>query len=298
MRAFTHPSATGQAPRTWRGASAHPQTPNQKAERCGTYLLTGSPEIHVLRHPQDVVWKDREKPSSTALSVREDCKPVWERRHRVLWGTCVHSPCEDTRMRQEEVMDRLPRLLLSVNPLPRRGKDVHVQVLLPLLSTHMGSRAAWVPLSRGLIPTIHYEPYFATGEGKWSESLSVMSDFLWSHGLHRPWNSPGQNTRVGSLSLLQGVFPTQEQNPGLPHCRQILYQLSHQGSPKLLEWVAYSFSSGSSWPRNLTGVFWGGNFKRNNYKLSIMWLSLEKKGWQVFFFSIKKLHAWIIVSGT
>ena len=44
-----------------------------------------------------------------------------------------------------------------------------------------------------------------------------------------PWNSPGQNTGMGSDSLLQGVFPTQGLNPGLPHCRQILYQLSHQG---------------------------------------------------------------------
>ena len=46
---------------------------------------------------------------------------------------------------------------------------------------------------------------------------------------NRPWNSPGQNTEVGSLSLLQGIFPTQGSNPGLPNCRQILYQLSHQG---------------------------------------------------------------------
>ena len=46
-----------------------------------------------------------------------------------------------------------------------------------------------------------------------------------------PWDSPGQNTWVGSLSLLQGIFPTQGLNPGLPHCRQILYQLSHKGSP-------------------------------------------------------------------
>ena len=69
-----------------------------------------------------------------------------------------------------------------------------------------------------------------------------------------PWNSLGQNTRVGSLSILQGIFPTQGSNPGLPHCRQILYQLSHKGSPRILEWVAYPFSSGSSWPRNRTGV--------------------------------------------
>ena len=45
------------------------------------------------------------------------------------------------------------------------------------------------------------------------------------------WGSPGQNTGVGSLSLPQGIFPTQGSNPGLPHCRRILYQLSHQGSP-------------------------------------------------------------------
>ena len=63
-----------------------------------------------------------------------------------------------------------------------------------------------------------------------SESHSVMSNSLWPHGLYSPWNSPGQNTGVGSLSLLQGIFPTQGWNPGLPHCRWILYQLSHRGS--------------------------------------------------------------------
>ena len=59
-------------------------------------------------------------------------------------------------------------------------------------------------------------------------------------------------TWLGSLSLLQGIFPTQGSNPGLPHYRQILYQLSHKGSPRILEWVAYHFSSWSSWPRKLT----------------------------------------------
>ena len=55
---------------------------------------------------------------------------------------------------------------------------------------------------------------------------------LWSHGLYSPWNSPGQNTGVGSLSLLQGIFPTQGSNPGLLYCRWILYPLSHRGSPR------------------------------------------------------------------
>ena len=63
-----------------------------------------------------------------------------------------------------------------------------------------------------------------------SESHSVVSDSLQPCGLYSPWNSPGQNTGVGSLSLLQGIFPTQGSNPGLPYCRQILYQLSHKGS--------------------------------------------------------------------
>ena len=63
-----------------------------------------------------------------------------------------------------------------------------------------------------------------------SESCSVVSHSLRPQGLYSPWNSLGQNTGVGSLSLLQGIFPTQGSNPGLPHCRQILYQLSHKGS--------------------------------------------------------------------
>ena len=108
---------------------------------------------------------------------------------------------------------------------------------------------------------------------KWSESRSVMSDSLSPDGLYSSWNSPGQNTGVRSLSLLQGlfpslgieprspalqedslpaelqgkpkntglgsltllqrIFPTQESNQGLRHCRRILYQLSYQRSPNL-----------------------------------------------------------------
>ena len=64
-----------------------------------------------------------------------------------------------------------------------------------------------------------------------SESES-HPDSLQLHGLHSPWNSPGQNTGVGSQSLLQGIFSTQGLNPGLPHCRWLLYQLNHQGSPR------------------------------------------------------------------
>ena len=67
-------------------------------------------------------------------------------------------------------------------------------------------------------------------------------------------DSPGRNTGVGSLSLLQGIFPTQGSNPGLPHWRQILHCLSLQESPRILQWVVYPFCRGSSQPRSPTRV--------------------------------------------
>ena len=101
-----------------------------------------------------------------------------------------------------------------------------------------------------------------------------MSDSLQPHGLYHPWNSLGY-TGVDSLSLLQGIFPTQGSNPGLPLCRQILYQLSYKGIPRILEWVA--FSRGYSWPRNRIGVFciaggfftnWAIKRAHNRYKVN------------------------------
>ena len=87
-----------------------------------------------------------------------------------------------------------------------------------------------------------------------SESRSPMSDSLKPQGLYSPWNSPGQNTGLSSLFLLQGIFPTQGLNPDLLHCSWILYQMSHKGSGKVREWVAYPFSSRSFRPRNWTRV--------------------------------------------
>ena len=63
-------------------------------------------------------------------------------------------------------------------------------------------------------------------------------------------DSPGRITGVGCHAFLQGIFPNQGLNPGVLHCRQILYQLRHQESPRTLEWVACPFSTGSSQPRN------------------------------------------------
>ena len=74
---------------------------------------------------------------------------------------------------------------------------------------------------------------------KW-KSLSHVRLSVTPWTVYSPWNSPGQNTGVGSLSLLQEIFPTQGLNPGLLHCRQILYQLSHRGSPLAL---VYEYNS-------------------------------------------------------
>ena len=78
-----------------------------------------------------------------------------------------------------------------------------------------------------------------------SESCSVVSNSLQPLWLHSPWNSPGQNTGVGSFSLLQGIFPTQGSNPDLPCCRQISLPAEPLGKPKntgvgslsLLQWL-------------------------------------------------------------
>ena len=76
-------------------------------------------------------------------------------------------------------------------------------------------------------------------------SHSLRPPGLKFHGL--PWNSPGQSTGVGSLSLLQGITPTQESNPDLPHCRQILHQLSHNRSPEY--WSGELIPSSADLPR-------------------------------------------------
>ena len=117
-------------------------------------------------------------------------------------------------------------------------------------------------------------------DGETMETVKVkvtqLFSTLWPHGLYSPRNSPGQNSGVGSLSLLQGIFPTQGSNPGLPYCKWILYQLSHQGSPRILEWVP--FSSGSAQPWNWTRVSCiAGRFFTD-------WAIREAKQWESLFF--------------
>ena len=104
--------------------------------------------------------------------------------------------------------DALPRLCFSKTVLPRVSQHYtelsRLSAVFSFLLVH-DSTEVWV-----------------------CEGRSVMSNSLRPNGLYSPGNSPGQNTAVGSLSLLQGIFPTQGSKPGLPHCRRILYQLSHR----------------------------------------------------------------------
>ena len=131
--------------------------------------------------------------------------------------------------------------MLAREHLLEQATNLTTFCLTDLLNSPYRSRNPW------LLPSKTQEAI------KWSKSHSVVSNSLQPHGLYSPWHSLSQNAGVSSLSLLQGIFPTHRSNPGLPHCRWILYQLSYQGSARILEWVAYPFSSESSWPRNRTG---------------------------------------------
>ena len=112
----------------------------------------------------------------------------------------------------------------------------------PSQNTGVGS----LSLLQGIFPTQGSNP---CGIVKVAQSCPTLCNSTpWT--IHSPWNSPGQNTRVSSHSLLQAIVPSQGSNPGLPHCKQILYQLSQHRSPRILEWVAFPFSSGSFQPRN------------------------------------------------
>ena len=132
------------------------------------------------------------------------------------------------------------------------------------MSAHAKGQNHHSPCSRGPSITFFFFPATLSGaqgqrkgmkkKESESESRSVVSSSLQHNGLYCPWNSLGQNNGVSSLSLLQGIFPTQVSNPGLPHCGRILYQLSHKESPTILEWVSHPFPSRSSQPSNQTRV--------------------------------------------
>ena len=153
--------------------------------------------------------------------------------------------------------------------------------LCPTLSSSSNvTPASWQ--IQPLIPTVVVEQWwlsllqiihvnYSSGM-KWSESFSRVWLFTTSwtvvHGILQ-----ARILEWGAFPFARGIFPTQGSNPGLPHCRWILYQLNHKGSPGILEWIAYPFSRGSSWPRNRTGVSCiAGGFFTN-------WAIREAQGW-------------------
>ena len=122
-----------------------------------------------------------------------------------LWGRTESDTTEATWQQQQQHMQKT-KMLPSENSNRLYNK-------VPIYDTVMNKLITWLTCP-------------SSSE---SENSSVMSNSLRPHWLYSPWNSSGQNTGVGSLSLLQGNFPTQESNRGLLHCRRILYQLSYQG---------------------------------------------------------------------
>ena len=135
-----------------------------------------------------------------------------------------------------------------------------------------------------------------TKEAKMKVKVKVAQLYLthWNPMVSSPWNSPGQNTGVGSFSFLSWgwIFPTQGSNSSLSHCRQILYQLSHKGIPRTLEWVDYPFTRGSSLPRKWTGISYiAGRFFTN-------WAIREAHiKSSVQFSSVQTLsHVWLFVT--
>ena len=121
-----------------------------------------------------------------------------------------------------------------------------VQGTLKSLLQHHSSKASILRHSAFFMVQLSH-PYMTTGKTKAVIRRTLVGKVM--------------STWVGSLSLLPGIIPTQGSNPSLPHCRWILYQLSHKESPRILEWVAYPFSSKSSWLMNWTGVsFIAGRF--------------------------------------
>ena len=81
---------------------------------------------------------------------------------------------------------------------------------------------------------------------KWSENHSATSDSLWPYGLYSPWNSPGQSTGVGSLFLLQGIFPTQGSNLGLLHSGRLV---TSWATREALQIVNLNHSKHLFWPQ-------------------------------------------------
>ena len=126
-----------------------------------------------------------------------------------------------------------------------------------------GKESACTVGDLGLIPGLGRSP--GGGHGNPLQYSCLENPHAQSLAGYSPWDSPGQNTGVGSHSLSQGIFPTQGSNPGLPHCRWILYQLSPQGSPKCMglgQKFSLTIRTGKHylWPQSRSSAIYHGNF--------------------------------------
>ena len=118
--------------------------------------------------------------------------------------------------------------------IPRSGMATHSSILawrIPWTEAPGGLQSMG-PQREWLSGSVNFHVYESE-----SESHSAVSNSAAPWTIYSPWNSPVGNTGMSSRSLLQGIFTTQGLNPGLLHCRRIPYQLSHKGSPRILEWV-------------------------------------------------------------
>ena len=172
------------------------------------------------------------------------------------------------------------------------GSSVHGILQARILEwvTTSFSRGTSQPMSWSQSPARQADSLSSETPGSEVKVALVVSDSLQPYQLYSPWNSPGQNSGVDSLSLLQRI-QTQGSNPGLPHCRQILYQLRYKGSPRILEWIACPFSSRSSWPRKQTGVSCIAG------KVFTNWAIREALQGSLWFSSVQLLsHVWLFAT--
>ena len=134
--------------------------------------------------------------------------------------------------------------------------------------------------SKGVTPTwYYYFTYFIYRQQQIeSESRSVVSNFLQPHGLYGPWNSPGQNTGVGSLSLLLGIFPTQGLNPGLPCSQAGKEYACNAGDPGSIPGSGRSPGEGLGYPLQYSWAFLLAQLVKNPPAMRETWV--RSLGWE------------------